>query len=448
MSIFQIFNPELHVSWTPAQKFLLRVFLIFFVIFTVPLDWKYFYDISHLEWEGFNYGVIFEITRYFPRLLSDEPLLLDVILVLALAAGLSVVWSKLEKSEPHWQQLYSILRILVRYRLAAVLFAYGFIKVFPIQSPFPSITLLNTSYGDLSAWKIFSLSLGIVPDYQAFLGGFEILAALLLLNRKTASIGAFIALLFLGNVAMSNLAYEGGEFVFSGVLTLFALFTFLHDWPKFYSLLFLRRKTVPEVYTDPISPFKGLALKYAFILVFVGIYGVLVYIGYEENLTKYPASKGIEGLAGVYDVSEFIVDGDTLPYGQPQNARRWTQVVFEKWATLAIETAEPVQVDFTNTEYIAVSDQKRLYEAQGIQGWKFFGYQYTESDKSLTLINRNPDHAGESFKLFLDKIGNGELKISGTDQSGAYFQATLLRNNKKYLLLEAKTVGRRGKLIL
>ncbi len=452
MSIFQAINPELKVEWNPAQKFILRTLVSFFLIFTVPLDWKYFYDLSQLEWAGFNYGVIFEITRYFPRLLGDVPVLPDVFLVLGLSLVLSVVWAKLERSEPNWENLYGVLRIVVRYRLAAALLAYGFIKIFPIQSPFPSITLLNTPYGDLSAWKLFSLSLGIVPDYQAFLGGFELLAALLLLNRKTASIGAFIAILFLGNVAMSNLAYGGGEFVYSGVLTLFALFTFLHDWPKFYSLLFLRKKTIPEPYSRPLSQWisnsASYALKYSFVLVFVIAYGALVYVGYSDNLAKYPNSKGVEGLAGVYDVQEFIVNGDTIPYGEAADSKRWKRVVFEEWATLSIETDESVQVDFTNTEYIAVSNRKRLFEAQGVQGWRFYEYGFSEAENRLSLRNRNPNHRDETFQINLLGTGDNRVEVSGTDHSGNNFRATLVRNDKKYLLQEAKNTGRRGKLIL
>src|SRR5690606_26250138 len=342
------------------------------------------------------------------------------------------------------------LRIVVRYRLAAALLAYAFIKIFPIQSPYPSITVLNTAYGDLSAWKIFSLSLGIVPDYQTFLGLFALVAALLLLNRKTASIGAFIAILFLGNVAMSNLAYEGGEFVYSGVLVLFATFTFLHDWPKFYTLLFLRKRTLPEAYSRPlsaqISASASLALKYSFILVFVLGYGILVYTGYHDNLTKYPGSQGVDGLAGVYDVQEFVINGDTIPYGDEAGSKRWRRVVFEEWATLAIETGEEANVDLANREYIGVSNPKRLYETQGIQGWKFYEYGFSDEDKKLSLTNRNPNHPQETFHITLLSAEDGRLKVAGKDAAGDDFQATLVRNTTKYLLQEARNAGRRGKL--
>jgi hypothetical protein len=452
MSVFQLFNPELKVEWNSTQKFILRTLFLFFLIFTVPLDWKYFRDLSQLDWSGFNYGVLFEITRYLPRIVGEVPVLADVFLVLGFSLILSWAWSRWERSEPNFESLYQVLRIVVRYRLAAALLAYSFIKIFPIQAPYPSITVLNTAYGDLSAWKIFSLSLGIVPDYQAFLGLFELLAALLLLNRKTASIGAFIAILFLGNVAMSNLAYEGGEFIYSSVLVLFATFTFLHDWPKFYTLLFLRKRTVPEPYARPlasrISATTSHVIKYAFILVFVVGYGVLVFVGYSNNLTKYPSSTGVEGLAGVYDVEQFVINGDTISYGDGESTTRWRRVVFEEWATLAIETDEKSVVDMANTEYIEVANRQRLYETQGIQGWKFYEYDFSENDKTLNLTNRNQKQPHEAHQISLLNTDDNRLEVAGKDASGNEIHAVLIRNNTKYLLQEAKNAGRRGKLIL
>lgn len=449
MSVFQLLNPRKAVTWNLTEQYILRVLVVFFLILTVPLDWKYFRDLASLDWSGFNYGVLFEITRYFPRFFSEVPILPDVFAALILALLLAWVWQKYEKKTLDFDKVYHFLRVIVRYRLAAALLAYGFIKIFPLLSPYPSLTLLNTPYGDLSAWKIFSLSLGIVPSYQAFLGGFEVLAALLLLNRKTASIGAFIAILFLGNVAMSNLAYEGGEFVYSSGLTLFALLIFAHDVPKFFSLLYLRVRTYPESYKhqfrNPRNQYAAKILKTAFILVFVGVYGILVYSGYSNSLNKYPSNPGISELAGVYDVGLFVWQGDTLGVDS-DNPVKWEQVIFEEWATVSIRSGQPVTVDPKNTEYIATRNQERLFESQGIQGWHFYGYE--SEGKHLHLKNRNPNHVEDNFHFDLDIQNPGEIHVKGEDAEGNEFRAILLKNDKKYLLKEAAGTGRRGKLIL
>ncbi|MDB5111708.1 MAG: DoxX family protein [Mucilaginibacter sp.] len=82
----------------------------------------------------------------------------------------------------------------------------------------------RTSYGDFNDWKIFSMSMSIVPCYESFLGAIEIIAGLLLFFRKTATIGALVILVFTGNVFVSNMAYNGGEYVYIIYLIGFALF--------------------------------------------------------------------------------------------------------------------------------------------------------------------------------------------------------------------------------
>lgn len=246
MSIFQIIDPNKKLLWTSGQRLSLKILAVFFILLTVPLDWKFYRDIFSLDWSGVNFTHIFELSRYFPRIVNETPHLADIFIVLFISLLIAWIWHRYDKQRVKPEKLYYYLLVLVRYRLSFGLVAYAFLKLFPILAPYPSLTLLNTPYGDLSAWKIFNLSIGIVPDYQAFLGFWELLAALLLLHRKTASIGAFIAILFLGNVAMSNLAYEGGEFIYAGALTLYALLLFGHDLPRYFNILFIRKRTLPN----------------------------------------------------------------------------------------------------------------------------------------------------------------------------------------------------------
>lgn len=449
MSAFQLINPNQPVVWNRSNKFLLRTLVAFFVLFTVPLDWKFFRDIASLDWSGLNYTVFFEVSRYFPRILSDVPVLGDVFLILFLSLVVAGLWQRFEKHSLDFDRVYYLLFVVVRYRLSFSLAAYALLKVFPILAPYPSLTLLNTPYGDISAWKIFNLSLGIVPDYQAFLGFWELLAAILLLNRKTASIGGFIAVLFLGNVAMSNLAYEGGEFVYSGVLTLYALFVFAHDLPKYYSLLFLRNKTMPSHFDPTWISFGGFRkpqyVKAGFILIFFVVYSVQVFNGHRNGIGKFPTIEGVSGLEGVYDVSFFVLGSDTLAYGEYHPAR-WEKVVFEKWATVSIRAGEFAYVNSANTEKIPVADNSRNFEAEGIKGWGIFSYG--QLDGQVIHLQPKSDataHLEFSYTL-LDE--SGRLKLQGSDGEGRDFTAILEPLERKYLIQEAFKTGRRSKLIL
>lgn len=451
MSLFQLLKPNQPVLWSNSQKFLLKFFLFFFGLLILPLDWKYYRDLLSMDWSGFNYGVWFEISKYFPRFLDNSPHLGDLILVFLLAGMAAWFTHQYGKKSLNDDKLYYPLRGVVRYRLAIALLAYGYIKLFPIQAPDPSLTLLNTPYGDLSAWKIFHLSLGIVPDYQAFIGLFEILAALLLFHRKTASTGAFIALLILGNVFMSNLAYEGGEYVYSAALCAMGLFIFAHDLPRFYSLLYLRQKTVPDRFRGFYTPSalsKGIWLtSRAAILFWVFGYGVLVYLGYSDGLSKYPQTAGIKEFSGVYDVTLFVQEGDTIAYGL-EHPDRWKKVVFEEWNTLSIQSNRASAHFETKVEYVATDDAARRFELEGIQGWQFYSYQWDEATRRILMENRHPDGVDIKLELLLTQQEDGQVALHGKDEEGKSIHALLRRLDKKYLLEEAAKQGRRARILL
>ena len=177
-----------------------------------------------------------------------------MIALLAIAATFTWLFVEMRKGrEIDDNSLYYWVRVITRYRLAIAVFAYGFIKLFPLLSPYPSISNLNTQYGSLTDWKMFSLTLGIVPNYQSFLGFIEILSGALLLYRRTASIGAFIIVVFTGNVFFSNLAYEGGEYVYSFFLVTLALFILFFDLKRLADLVWFEKPALPNSWHPSFS---------------------------------------------------------------------------------------------------------------------------------------------------------------------------------------------------
>lgn len=448
MSLFQLLEPNKKLAWTSGQLLALKISVVFFLLLSVPLDWKFYRDIIQMDWSGFNFTVIFEITRYFPRFTGEYASLLDVFILLFIAILAGSIWHLKIKDSYDPNKLYYFVFVLTRYRLAAVLIAYAWLKIFPLLAPYPSLVLLNTPYGDLSAWKIFNLSLGIVPDYQSFLGVWELLAAILLLNRKTASFGAFIAILFLGNVAMSNLAYEGGEFVFAGVLTLFAFFVFAHDLPRYINLLFLREKTYPvsiKAFWNQKAVWPYL-LKYAFILVFIGFYGIKVYQGYNNQLGRFPESNPDAILTGVFDVETFILDGDTIPFGF-SHEDRWEKVIFEKWNSIGIKAPKFEPHSHSGLERFPVNNSDRTFEAEGIQGWGIYSYT-SGGPNNLQLSPKSENKQIIPMEWVIEDFENGKILVKTNDENNKPITAVLSVLDKKYLVEEAFKVSRRSRLSL
>lgn len=441
-------------KWREDEKIIFRFLFIFFLLQAVPLDWKYYAHLFTVHWSDLHYSDIFYISRYTPQFLSGNDVkggwglatLADWIFIVGIALAGTVIWSFKDRKSENYSILYYWLRVILRYRLAIGIIGYGFIKFFPLQAPFPSISNLNTNYGDFTDWKLFSMSLGIVPHYESFLGAVEILAGLLLLFRRTATIGALVILVFTGNVFISNLAYEGGEHLYSFYLVTFALFILSFDAVRIYNLISLEQPTAPNQFKLLLTEKQNiarLALKSLVVFFFVFLYGFKTYSGFHHDRYQFPHAKGIKHASGIYNVSEFRINHKILPYA-PTDSIRWKDVVFEKWATISIRSNRAVIIDSSDHEEIAANDQDRDYESAGSAGRQYYSYTADTLHHQLTLQNKNKHYRGEKLELTYNRPDSSTLVLSGIDQHRDSIYVVLNKIDKKYPLL----LGRRKTLKL
>jgi hypothetical protein len=439
-------------EWKGYEKIAFRFFFIYFFIQAVPLDWKYFSQLFSINWGSLHYGDIFNLAHYAPHFYQDSQSYANWAIVALIALIGTAAWTLADRNKTkEYSVLYYWIRVIVRYRLAIGIIAYGIIKFFPLQAPYPSISNLNTAYGDFTRWKLFSLSLGVVPAYELFLGLMEIIFGLLLLFRKTATIGAFLIIVFTGNVFVSNIAYEGGEQVYSLYLITLALFIVFFDLQRILSLLVWQKPTAPNtfkpVFTAAWLKYSRLAFKIGVVLFFVVLYGFKTATTYKSDPYQFPTTKGLAGTSGVYNVAEFRLNNDSIPYSKT-DLKRWQDVVFETWNTISIKSNRPVIIDSTNTDKVYKEDDKRTYELEGSAGRHYYSYTADTINHLLTLHNKNKNYKGETLQLRYEKAANNQLILSGTDQNKDSVYVVLDKLNKKYLLQEAAKVGRRAKLKL
>jgi hypothetical protein len=434
-------------EWKRYEKWAFRIFAIYFFIQAVPFDWKFYRKLFSINWLHLRFSDIFYISRYTPQFFSNGSSVgwglntyADWVLILLIAIICAAIWAIKDRGQTNYDKLYYWIRVIVRYRLAIGIIAYGFIKFFPLQSPYPSLSNLNTHYGEFSRWKLFSLSLGIVPNYESFLGLVEILAGSLLLFRKTSTIGALLVVVFTGNIFMSNLAYEGGEAAYSLYLVTFGLFLLAFDVVRLFTLIGLERPTQPNKFKLLLSPKwqQGrLALKALFIFFFVFLYGYKTWAAYHHDVYQYPQTMGLKGAAGLYDVSGFKINSTLLPYSATDTTR-WKNVVFEKWATLSIGSNKLVKIDSAVTEEINDRDGDRVYEEAGSIGRKYYSYQIDEANQQLILQNKNRNYPNDKLILHYTRPDASGLVLSGVEGKDT-ITAFLTRINKKYLLKESSS---------
>lgn len=442
-------------DWKVYESVLFRFLFAYFLLQVVPVDWKFYERLHQINWLQLGLTDLFNISRY-TRQIVETPTSTDFwgihtftdwAIIALIALVVAIVWSLVDK-RTQYDRLYYILRVIVRYRLAIGVIAYGFLKLFPLQSPYPALSTLNTNYGDLSAWKIFSLSLGIAPPFEVFLGLVEILAGLLLLNRKTVFIASFIILCFTGNVFLSNLAYEGGETVYSLYLIQLAVFLLWYDAPRLFRLLSLEKPSYPNtfkwIYTKKQYQVK-LLLKGLFIFVFVVLYGAKAYRVYQQGGYQFPLAKG-PLKEGFYEVTQFVYNGDSIAFSK-SNQLRWQNVVIEKWPTLSIKTGKYSPPHTSNVEIIHISDATRDYEYSGTTARRYYHYQLDTLAHKLVLKTLN-DRQEPDFALTYNHRDDRTITLAGRNTTGDSLYVVLQQVDKKYLLEEAKKVGRRSRLVL
>ncbi len=430
--------------WSERKKNTLKFFTLLFALSVIPLFDKNFYSLfSSSEKNSFDWAVL---VSYYPRIFADGAAFglysyLDFLLVLLASAIGVVVWNKtlIPRPTDDYDKLYYWVRVVVRYKLAAILIGFGLLKVFVLQIPYPSLSNLHTNYGDFLPWKIYYHTIGIVQGYEVFLGVVEVAAGLLLLVRKTVTFSTGIILGFAGNVFMANIAYQIGDHVLLTWVLVYAGFLFAHDVPRLYHLLFLQRKVLGSRFRPDFSNEKlrkaRIALKFAFAALLMGLV-VKSYSSYANDPYLIPKEEGLKDTYGYYNVREFIFNNDTIPYSQ-DDPDRWQNVVFEKWATISIKIARPVQVDDDLYHQLATEKDVRRYESAGVGDRHYFSYTADSTSHTLQLQNKNKYHEGEQYTLNYSRSGES-IVLSGVDIQGNTIRATLDKINRKYMLIEGR----------
>jgi hypothetical protein len=201
------------------------------------------------------------------------------------------------------------------------------------------------------------------------------------------------------------------------------------------------------VFTGRWQPYARLFLKTAFIFFFVLLYSFKTASGYKHDAYQFPTEKGLNGFAGLYNVSEFRINHDTIGYSTTDPVR-WQDVVFETWNTISIRSNRPVIIDSNNTERITAASNDRTYELEGSAGRQYYSYQADTVNKVLVLHNKNRHYAGEQLVVHYARPNDSTLVVYGVNEAKDSVFATLQRIDKKYLLKEVANKGREKTLKL
>jgi hypothetical protein len=425
--------------WRGYQKIAFRIAFIFFVIMSIPQNPQWYLQLFTFDWSSLHYRDLYDIARFQPSFYRSSGyygyLEWMIIFIIALIGG--GLWSVLDKERKEYNRLYYWLTVIIRYRAAIGIIGFAFTKVLPVQMPYPSTGILNTNFGDLTAQKIYWLSISIVPWYQVFAGVVELTAGILLLFRKTATLGAIILFGALGDIVYVNFAYDGGVHVYSSYFVLFAAFLLVKDMPKIYRLFIKEQYTVPTnfniQFTDKWVKTTRIVLKSGVIGLFLFVFFLIQFRNFQYDPYKQPAAKGVSKLRGYYQVAEFKLNDEEIP-ASPTDSIRWQDVTFEKWTTLTFKQAKPVDLDLSNGGGSPMRDINRTFELAGVGGGRRVFYYQADTVNQVLYLH-------DKFKPY----GKG-AKTSDKDTTWASFQNNFLTEEQEYRQIdEAGLTARRWK---
>lgn len=344
----------MQAPWPLWRRMLFRVFFIYFALTIAPWTW-----ISSVPWLGgaltpYNTMMDWLVTKANDLVFHVRPVLVpmggsgdtsfgwaNLWFVLSVSFIGMLVWSILQRRKPEYAKLNYWLCLFVRYYVAMVSFSYGIIKLFALQMSFPNYSQLATPLGDFLPMRLSWMFLGYSTPYQVFSGAMEVLAGLLLLYRRTATLGVLVATAVFMNVAVLNLSYDIPVKIYSLQMAACCLFLLANEKDRLLCFFIYNRPAdacsiYQRSYQRRWPRLARIVAKTAFIIIAVGLV-LSETIGWKKMSDK--ATAGMVFPAGVYDVVHYIRNNDTVP---PlfTDSLRWQNVIFDNKRSGSIATAD------------------------------------------------------------------------------------------------------------
>jgi len=334
--------------WPLAVRVALRFCVSFFVVTTLYLAVSYILDFIHLPTDFRDFitdRVLFAPFEWTTKRLFGNDIVYGTLrgfiayfsTALIGASLATIVWSVIDRRRLQYRQLHAVLRVYLRYLLAAVALGYGAAKVIPVQFPPPPLLALVTPLGEFTRMRLLWHFMGASTLYEVFCGLIEVFGGVLLLWRRTTTLGALVLAGGLTNVAVLNFAYDVGVRLNATIYVLMALVLLAPEAGRLANLFFMNQPVPPSDFARASTAGwrrrLGPVVKAAVVVVIVGRSVRTVYLEYLEQLDSLLLRPA---LYGIYDVEEFSRDGVLIPAGGKD---RWQRFIVSEGGVTAIQWA-------------------------------------------------------------------------------------------------------------
>ena len=204
----KLLTQEYRDHWNTLSKVLFRLLFTYFVLYILLTLLSPLFE-TPFRWIGkviFGIDYEYEVSGYGS---GDHTFAYLTLFVNAISTFVIVIiWNLLDRKRKSYNTLLYWFLVFLRVVLIAAMFLYGFAKIFKLQFPSASLTHLLDPLGDFSpmglAWTYMGFSIG----FNVFVGFLEVLGGLLLIPRRTQTLGSFIVIGVMTQVAVMNFCYD------------------------------------------------------------------------------------------------------------------------------------------------------------------------------------------------------------------------------------------------
>ena len=285
---------------SPLQSFALRFSLLYWVLYSMPMPFSALapaalsapFTFYSNAWNQLTMVTASQLFGIDERSISPNGsgdttyAYVNLFVCFGVAILVAFAWSLIVRRESNHEVTKDLLRSYLRYVLAATMIGYGLAKVGYIQNQFsiPGDARLAQTYGASSPMGLLWTFMGASRAYTIFGGLGEVLGGVLLLWRRTTTLGAIVVVGVLTNVVMLNFSYDVPVKQYSVHLLVMAIFLLLPEVRRLLSVVLWNRPTeatsLDAPYEGPGAPWSKRIVKIGLVLL-LGVVPIARHVGKE-----------------------------------------------------------------------------------------------------------------------------------------------------------------------
>ncbi len=308
-----ILSQEHKEYWNFMNKLIFRFIFTYIVLYILLLLLLLSLEVP-LQWFAenvLNWGADFKMEstgsgdRAFDYVRLGFNLFLTIPIVL--------IWSVIDRQRESYNKLFYWFQVIIRLTLIFAMLLYGLVKVFKGQFADHSLERLLQTVGDMSPMGLAWTFMGHSLYYNIFIGFAEILGGILLIFRKTVTLGSIIIIGVMSNVLMMNLTYDIPVKLVSAHLVFMAMVLLLANGQRAFDFFF-KNKIIEKVeYYFPLKnrTLKNIILisKRFLVILVIGIVILQIFIRFRAQEQLKEKSE----FYGIWETQIFVKNMDTIP---------------------------------------------------------------------------------------------------------------------------------------